>query len=227
MTDRAASRDRPTARAPGVRGETDGELRPLAGLALHVDRPLVGLDDLAGRRQSQAAAARSRGEERLEDPASDLLGHPHARVGHVQDDPAPLAPGREDQLAPGGHGVLGVEHQVQQGLLEQVGVESDRRQIGGELGPHHDRLGRRMGLVEVADLLDDLVEVHEFQLQVLDAGEAEEVLEDAMQPEDLVLEPLDPLADPAVARGLAVLKILGQEVEVQPERGQGIADLVG
>lgn len=123
--------------------------------------------------------------------------------------------------------MLGVEHQVQQGLLEQVSIEPDRREIGVELGPNDDRLHRRGGLVEVANLFDDRVQVNGFQLQVLDAGEPEEVLEDAMQPEDFVLEPLDPLANPTVARRLAVLKILGQQVEVQPEGRERIADLVG
>ena len=41
------------------------------------------------------------------------------------------------------------------------------------------------------------------------------------------LEPLDPLEHPAVARALGVLEILGQELEVQLEGGERVADLVG
>ncbi len=88
-------------------------------------------------------------------------------------------------------------------------------------------LRRRLRLAEVAELVDDRVQVGRLELQVLDAGEPEEVLEDVVEPLDLVPQPLDPLEDAAVARGLGVLEVLGQEVEVQRERRERVADLVG
>ena len=206
--------------------EPDGELRPLAGLALHLDRAAVGLDDLAGRRQSQAAPRRPGRKEGVEDPGANLLGHSHAGVDHVEHDPGPVAPGRQDQLAAGGHGVLGVQDQVQEGLLEQVGIDPGRGQVGREVGADHDPLGRRVRLVEVAELIDDRVQVGRLELQVLHPGEPEEVLEDVAEPMDLVLQPFDPLQHAAIARGLGVLKVLGQQVEVQRERRERVANLM-
>ena len=48
-----------------------------------------------------------------------------------------------------------------------------------------------------------------------------------MQPLDLVVQPLDPLEGAALARALGVLQVLGQELEVQLEGQQRVADLVG
>ena len=48
-----------------------------------------------------------------------------------------------------------------------------------------------------------------------------------MEPLDFALQPLDPLQDAPVARGLGVLEVLGQEVEVQRERRERVADLMG
>ena len=154
--------------------------------------------------------AGSRREEGVEDPGADLLGHPHAGVDHVEHDPRPVAPGRQDQLAAGGHGVFGVQDQVQEGLLEQVAIDADQRQVGArsECGSRSP-WSPRVRLVEVAELVDDRVQVGRLELQVLHPGEPEEVLEDAVQPMDLVLQPLDPLQHAAVARGLGLLKVLG------------------
>ena len=44
---------------------------------------------------------------------------------------------------------------------------------------------------------------------------------------DLAAEPLDLLEDAPVARGLGVLEVLGQQVEVQAHRRERVADLVG
>ena len=104
-------------------------------------------------------------------------------------------------------------------------------EVEGKSAPNWVRitipLRRRVRLVEVAKLVDDRVQVGRLELQVLDASEPEEVLEDAMQPMDLVLEPLDPLEHATVARGLGVLKVLGKQVEIQRDRGERVADLMG
>src|SRR6185437_5279937 len=98
---------------PTLQGKPYGEAGALSGLALDMDGAAVPLDDLAGRRQAEAAPAGSGRVEGIEDPVADLVDHPDARVGHVEGDPPIIPAGREDQLAAGGHGVLGVQDQVQ------------------------------------------------------------------------------------------------------------------
>ena len=82
--------------------------------------------------KTEAAAAGAGRVERIEDMGADLLGHARSRVDHVEHDPAAVPTARHDQLAPLGHGVLGVEHQVEHGLLEQVGIESQAWQAGAK-----------------------------------------------------------------------------------------------
>ncbi len=99
-------------------------------------------------------------------------------------------------------------------------------QVGRELRADHDSPRCRVGLVEVAEFVDDCIQVGWLQLQVLNAGEPEKILDDPIQPLNLMLEPLDSLEHAAVARGFGVLKVLGQEVEVQGERREWVADLM-
>ena len=42
-----------------------------------------------------------------------------------------------------------------------------------------------------------------------------------------MLQPFDPLQHPAIARGLGLLKIFGEEVEIQRDRRERVANLMG
>ena len=101
------------------------------------------------------------------------------------------------------------------------------RQVGREIGADHDPQGRCLGLVEIAQFLDQGIEIGRREFQLLHAGEPEEVLEDVVEPLNLLLEPTDALLDATVPRGFGSLKILLQEVEIQRQGGQRVADLVG
>ena len=157
------------------------------------------LDDLARGRQSQPAPGRSGRKEGVEDPGANLLGHSQASVDHVEHDPGTLVSRRQQELAPGGHGVFGVEHQIQQGLFEQIGIDLGRGQIGRQVSANHDPLGCGGRLVEVAQLIDDGVQIGRCEPQLLYAGKPQEVLQDIVQPGDLVLQPFDPLQHPTIA----------------------------
>ena len=184
------------------------------------------LDDLAGGRQAQAAPA-----GRVEKKASKI----RARTSSVIPTPVSITsstihgPSRRVvriSSPPEGMACSALRTRFKRACLNRSASMPDRRQVGRELGADHDPLGRRVRLVEVAELVDDRVQVGRLELQVLDPGEPEEVLEDVVQPMDLVLQPLDPLQHAAVARGLGVLKVLGQQVEVQRDRRERIADLM-
>ena len=122
--------------------------------------------------------------------------------------------------------MIGVEYQVQDRLLEQVDINQAQRQLGREVRADHDPPGRRVGLVKVAEFVDDRVQIGRLQSQLLNPGEPEKVFDDIAQPLNLVLQPLDPLKDAAVARCLGLLKVLGQEIEIQGDRRERISNLV-
>ena len=64
------------------------------------------------------------------------------------------------------------------------------------------------------------------RFEVLDAGEAQEVVGNVDQPLALALQALDALQGPAFALGLRLLEVLGQELQVQAERAEVVLDLV-
>jgi len=90
-----------------------------------------------GQAQAGAFALGLGGEERLERPVDDVLGHPGAGVADFQADVPPrrqpdaagsmvrvdtLAGGGDDQLPACGHGVAGVDGQVDEDLLDLARV---------------------------------------------------------------------------------------------------------
>ena len=180
------------------------ELRALARLALHVDRAAMRLDDLAGGRQAQAASRRrgSRRTRRRSAPepprsfprpvsiTSSTTHGPSRRVVRISSPPEGIA-------------CSAFKTRFKSSLLEQA---RDRCGIDGksarEPGADHDSLGRRVRLVEVAQLVDDRVQIGRLELQVLHPGKPQEALEDVVQPMDLVPQPLEPLQHAPVTRGL-------------------------
>ena len=68
--------------------EENAERRAQAGLGRHLDRAAALLDDAVHGRETEAGAARLRGEERVEELAALRLGHADARVGQPQLDEA-------------------------------------------------------------------------------------------------------------------------------------------
>ena len=96
--------------------------------------------DLRGNAQAQSRAFFLGGEERLEDPALNILGHAGTRVANPHDHHGPavgilLGIGSDADLASAGHGIRGVAEQIQQDLLELGRVGHDGRQGGpGRVG---------------------------------------------------------------------------------------------
>ncbi len=190
----------------------------------------MGLDDLARRGQAKARPPLLRGKERLEDLAQHLGRHPLARVDQAQAHGAPavhpLARRLNRQFAAAGHGLLGVEQEVQERLFEHLLIQADRRQVGGQVALDVDVGRARRRAEEVVHLLDDLGDVRGQQVEVLDAGEAQEVVGHLDEALAFVLQALDAGQGAALALGLRVLEILGQKLQVQPERAEVVLDLV-
>ena len=78
-----------------------------------------------------------RREERIEDPRLHVFRHARSVVVHFEDDGVALrvVPGADDQRAAAvraEHGLLGVDDEIEQHLLDLVRIGEDVRQAGGE-----------------------------------------------------------------------------------------------
>src|SRR5262249_32941382 len=98
----------------GYERQAKREFGPVADLALHLDRARVGLHDLSRRGQTEAGPAGASREERLEYFLQDVGRHALASVDQAQANPRRLDGGGNGQLAAAGHGLFGVQEQVEQ-----------------------------------------------------------------------------------------------------------------
>ena len=127
----------------------DAEAGALPEAALDPDQTAVLADDAVDGRQPEtgAGALLLGGEERLEEVLEDLAVHPRAVVPHAELDERPRydsretarlflaepdVAGRDLDLSSPGHGVPGVESEVEEHLLELSGIALHRRRSGVE-----------------------------------------------------------------------------------------------
>jgi hypothetical protein len=172
-------------------GQIHAKARSDADLAVDLDVPPVLLDAAEDRGQAQTGplAGRLGSEEGLEDPRLHVLGHSRAAVGHREKHVAThvgipmqsqVARVEHDFLrldgeaSPPGHGVAGVDGQVEHDLLELAGIDLDPTQRGEEQGGEHDVLANQApehGL----HAADYLVDVEHSRLEYLPAAEGQEL----------------------------------------------------
>ena len=97
----------------------------------------IVFDDAQGDAEPQASAVVFGGEKWLDGFPGHRLGHPRPIVGQM-DDGGPARPGRgrrllaNHDLAPPAHGLAGVDHQIDEHLLELFGIGVDP---GQRIGP--------------------------------------------------------------------------------------------
>src|SRR5205085_10099430 len=98
------------------------------------DPPAVFFGDAFGHGQAQAGAGALGGVVGVEDFGELVGGDAGAGVDHVDDGFAVVAGGGEDQLAVAvgfGHRLDGVEHEVENRLLHELGVDVGDHGLGG------------------------------------------------------------------------------------------------
>ena len=81
--------------------------------------------------------------------------------------------------------MLGVQNQVQRRLLEKLPVQQAQRQVPRQSSADHDGFGRGVRFVEVAQLVDDRVQIGRLELEILHPRKPQKTLENAVQPVDL------------------------------------------
>ena len=169
-------------RRPVVRGKVDDERRAEAGTAFGGQAPSVTLHDAVADREPEPRPLpnRLRREERLEDagqgvgrdPGSGVRdGHSHpSLVGVEANGDTPLRAARER--------LLGIEHEVQEHLLELGGVPAHERDGGGGLAHQRDAADAERILPEHQDPGDDVAQVHQSHLARARADEGLQLADD-------------------------------------------------
>ena len=150
---------------------------------MRLDNPMAD-----GKSQAGSLAHVLGGEERVEDPPQVRFRNAAAGIDDRYCHHRPILGSRRARVlgAAGGHGdaalfldrVLGVDQHVHDHLLDLVGVDPDRRQRAVEVDVDLDIAQMRGPLDDSHRIIDDLVEVGEFLLRLLLAGEIEQPLDD-------------------------------------------------
>ncbi len=161
----------------GGAGEVDAEGGSFAGFGFEGDVAVVFFDDAAGGGESESGASAFGGEVCVEDVGEIFFGDADAGVGDVEDECVVFAEGSDEEFAAVGHGLDGVEHEIEEGLFDEVGVEGAVGVVGGEGGEDADFVGLCLGVDEVDEVLNEGVEGDAFEAEFDAAGEFEEVVE--------------------------------------------------
>src|SRR4051794_13892597 len=160
-----------------VNGPEDGHRGPLALGAGQVDLAAVVADDAGDDGEAEAGplAPLLGGEERVEDGVQVLEGDPAALVDDLERDLGAGPAGAQPEQASGVGGVAGVEQQVDQHLLQLIGVGGQGGQIRRQLRlePQAPRL--ELPLQELAGPAHDALQGHRPPHDRLPPGEVEEL----------------------------------------------------
>ena len=186
---------------------------------------MVAQKDPLGDGEPEAGSVGSSREEGVEDAVLDRVGYACARVGDVDrgrcDALRPLPEAERDHAALG-HGLHGVDQQVEQHLLDLALVALDHQRLAGRLERQVDLVLGHLESDQQERVVDDLRQVA-ARVQVRGGlGEAEDPGDDALQLVEL-------LADhPHVGLPrIALLEVQAEPPVQQLEHGQRVADLVG
>ncbi len=130
---------------------------------------------------------------------------------------------RGDAQAPAaGHGVLGVQQQIEEDLLQLAGVAVDGGQLVGKIEIDQDLRGLELVLEQRKRVANDLVQVGGAELGGGSAGEVEQAVGDFGGAEALLRDLVEHRAEARVAA-----QLLGEHLRVGGDDGQRRVDLVG
>ena len=169
-------------------GEFQDEFGAHSGLAFGPNAAAVLLHDAVGEAETEpgALALRFGGEERVE----DLLEVLRADTRAVVNDPQPHlrvgAAGAHDNVAiaaEGLQGLPGVAHDVEDDLLELVGIAEQERQPLGVFADEGDVVDPHVIADDLQHGVGDLVEVDQLALRLVLAGETEQAVDDLVAAE--------------------------------------------
>ena len=155
--------------------QPDGELRAAARFALYVDGAAMRCDDLPRDGQSQPVPVGLCGVKWAKEFGQLIERDAATRVDHVEADGAVIALGGERERASVGHGLFGVEHQVQETLFEEVAVDVHRRDVRRGEPLDLDVVLPRGGSQEIEQPRDDRIELGRCGGQIPHPRESQEI----------------------------------------------------
>ena len=210
-----------------VAGEADGDFQAVAGVAFNDDFAAVGADDALGDHEAEAAAALLRGEVGFEDAGHGFLGHTAAGVGESDVDPFVVGTGADFEESALLHGFARVFDDVVEGLFELVLVDLENGESGGEVEFEEDVAGLEFGPEEFRGVADEGVEVVRGALQRGGADGAEELGDDGVEAFDFFLSHFERVKEGVLLFGGEFAQAAFEELEVDGEGVEGVADFVG
>lgn len=223
------------------------EVGAFAGVGEDFEAAAVGFDESAGGGKAQTTAACFGGEVGREDFGEDVLGDARSGVDDVDlhggdavgwiargDGADDEFFGRDSSPTACGvvHGLYSVDHEVEDGLLDVGDIERDDELSHGKVGAETHALGLGLGHEEVAEFVDDAVDISGVFVEAQFAGVIEEVLEDATEALDFAAESgdaaLEALAFDVGDGGVAREFVDGfaQQLGVEADGAEGVFDFV-
>ena len=184
---------------------------------------------LAGLGKAESGAGLLRRVVRIEDAFLQFVGDAGAGVDDVDSDQGVALHAHAGyQLAAVGHGLLGVDQQVENGGLDQAPINVANDRPIGELNVKAEVGFVRLGMEEIAQLADYDVDVLRGTFDLAFSDVSKKVLEDSFEPLRLGEEDRESLAASAghvagVGRavrvgGLDLLPVLVQQLQIHLER---------
>src|SRR5579864_550875 len=159
--------------------------------AFHADLAGMFLDNAVGHREPQSGSAlltcfRSglRGEERIVNSRDMLRGNAAAGVGYAYRHSGAIR-GRHAQSSTCRHGILRIQEQVKENLLQASSVSLDQRQMRGQIVFDRNPRSFELVLEQSQGVVDDLVHIHVAKLSAAGAREIQQVADNLGGPEGL------------------------------------------
>lgn len=202
-------------------------------MRMHMDLRAMLLGDLLHHRQAQAGAVRPGGEEGLEHARPDVVADTGPVILHAKMHPPPPIPGQGRSLGGIAHGqgdharavdgVDGVDHQVEQQLLQLVGVRQQRRDIAPALAMlNGDALLLGLLAGPQQHVIQHVLQAARHGVAILGRREAMEGAQEAGQAVDLVLQ-----ARQIFPHGWRGRLVLAQHLDHGLHARQGVANFMG
>ena len=126
------------------------------------------------------------------------------------------------------HHLRRVDHEIQQRLLDQSGIDIRRDRFGGKIDTQHDPGLLALRVVEITQLLHDQPHIVRLRIETDAAGELEEVGEDVTKPVDFPRQRIDSVRQSVLLalRHIEMHDVLAKQLSVEPHRRQRVLDLM-
>ena len=204
-------------------GSIEAEGRALTGFGVKIKRAIVQLHGAIGEGETDSAAGLLGGEVEIKNFIANLGRNPSAGVVHLKHGGLGGGEAAKGEGAAFGHGLHAVDHHVEHGLLDEVGVDADGQRLRAEILHDFDLVGAGFGCGEGDDLGGQGAQIERGKLEIDGAGEVDQGFNHAVEAMDLRSDDIHV----AARLGIELEDALAQNLQVDDDGVDGIFDLVG